>query len=163
MRLCSRLLVATVAVLAGGAGLPLLAQSRTATRALTLQASFSSHSSLRVSSSLLSFDVADPRAEAQTSVEFSAAARTRLDGEVVLTVEAGGAFDAPAGASASALEVVYQQEGGGQGGTLSGQGPGIAGRWVGSGVRQGRVVFTLRGASASGRYTMPVRFVLSLP
>jgi hypothetical protein len=38
----------------------------------------------------------------------------------------------------------------------------IAGQWAGSGVRRGRLVFTLHAASA-GAFNVPIRFVLSAP
>jgi hypothetical protein len=38
----------------------------------------------------------------------------------------------------------------------------VAGRWTGSGLRTGRVLFSMR-AAAAGTYTVPVRFVLSAP
>jgi hypothetical protein len=47
-------------------------------------------------------------------------------------------------------------------GTLAGAGAVVAGRWVGSGLRTGRLVFSLRAASG-GTYTLPLRFVLSAP
>ena len=41
-------------------------------------------------------------------------------------------------------------------------GPSTVGRWRGSGLRRGRLVFTLRDGTA-GPSSVPVRFVLSAP
>ena len=81
----------------------------------------------------------------------------------MLSVEPVRSLDGPGGAAdvESSVSLAGQGEG-----TLTGAvgfaGPTVAGRWVGSGLRTGRLVFSLRVA-ASGRYTLPVRFVLSAP
>ena len=47
-------------------------------------------------------------------------------------------------------------------GMVAGDRLSIAGQWSGSGVRQGRLVFTLR-ADAAGAFNVPIRLVLSAP
>jgi hypothetical protein len=41
--------------------------------------------------------------------------------------------------------------------------PHVIGRWVGSGTRQGRLTFTLRGPGYLTGGEMPLRFVLATP
>jgi len=132
------------------------------TRVVSVSAVFQSHTSLRVSASELRFDITDPASVPSVSIDFSAAARTYRNGDVVLTVEAAGSIDAPVGGPSADLAVGYRGDGD-NAGTLSEAGPHVAGRWTGSGVRQGRVSFTLRGATVPGTYSLPLRFVLSAP
>ncbi len=128
-----------------------------------IRADFSSYTSLRVSSSQLRFDVADPLTNPTATVEFTAAARTVRGGEVLLSVEPVGGVQSPeSGPAAQDVTVRYEGEGGNSG-TLSQAGPHVVGRWIGSNVRQGRVSFTLRGAQAAGVYSLSVKFVLSAP
>jgi len=129
---------------------------------VTMRAVFNSHTSLRVSSSQLRFEVPDTLATPRAFIEFSAAARTYTGAQVVLTVEAVGSVQPPAGGPSADLVVGYEGEGE-NAGTLSEAGPHVAGRWTGSGVRQGRVMFTLLGATAPGTYLLPLKFVLSAP
>ena len=133
-----------------------------ATGTVTLQAVFGRHTSLHVSASELRFEVTNSTSAPTVSVDFSAAARTSTGGDVVLTVEAAGRIEAPAGGPSADLAVGYRGDGE-NAGTLSGAGPHVAGRWTGSGLREGRVSFTLRGATGSGTYSLPLRFVLSAP
>ena len=119
--------------------------------------------SLKVSSQLLQFDVTTPGAPATAAIEFSAGARTAAGSDIVLSVEPLRGIDGPGGAADVESAI-----------TVAGQGPGVlsghvdpvkstvVGRWNGSGLRTGRLVFTLR-AHAPGNYAMPVRFVLSAP
>jgi hypothetical protein len=132
------------------------------TRVVSLSLVLQNHTSLRVSVSEARFDVTNPMSIPTVSIDFSAAARTHKDGDVVLTVEAAGSIDAPAGGPSADLAVGYVGEGD-NAGTLSDAGPHVAGRWSGSGLREGRVSFTLRGATAAGTYLLPLRFVLSAP
>ena len=119
--------------------------------------------SLRVSSELLQFDVARPDAPATAAIEFSAGARTASGADIVLSVEPLHGIDGPGGAAD--VETALTVAGHGQG-LLSGHvdpvRSTVVGRWSGSGLRTGRLVFTLR-AHAAGSYAMPVRFVLSAP
>ena len=119
--------------------------------------------SLKVSSDLLQFDVTRPGAPATAAIDFSAGARTAAGSDIVLSVEPLHAIDGPGGAADVEGAI-----------TVAGQGQGlvsghvhpvkstVVGRWNGSGLRTGRLVFTLR-AHAPGNYAMPVRFVLSAP
>ena len=119
--------------------------------------------SLKVSSELLQFDVTTPGAPATAAIDFSAGARTAAGSDIVLSVEPLHGIDGPGGAAdvETAITVAGQGEG-----LLSGHvhpvKSTVVGRWNGSGLRTGRLVFTLR-AQAAGNYAMPVRFVLSAP
>jgi hypothetical protein len=144
-----------------GCGVPLSA-SGPETASVLVTASFTSKSSLRVSTELLRFDAGES-GEAQVAVEFAAGARTRRGGEVVLTVEPVRAIVGPGGTADVETAVAFTGEGAGtQSGPLNPVSPSTAGRWTGSGLRTGRLVFALR-AEASGTYILPVRFVLSTP
>ena len=106
-------------------------------------------------SDLLQFDVAAPGTAATAAIDFSAAARTQASAEVLLSVEPTRDADEAA--------LSFAGEGNGTvDGALSALVPTVAARWTGSGVRDGRLVFALR-AGASGRYVVPLRFVLSAP
>jgi hypothetical protein len=132
-----------------------------ATGSLSVTAQFSSRTSLRVSTELLRFDVPNTGETATAAVDFSAAARTHSGSDVVLSVEPVNGVGGPHGAAASSLNFVGEGEGTSSG-TLCDASATVAGRWVGSGLRTGRLVFSLR-ATASGTYTLPLRFVLSAP
>ena len=137
------------------------AASDSATSSITITAVFESRTSLKVSSQLLQFDVANPDQPAMASVDFSAGARTRSGGDVVLTVEPLRGIEGPGGAADVETSVTFSGAGAGMlTGTL--QGASVAGRWNGSGLRTGRLTFAVR-AAAAGTYTVPVRFVLSTP
>lgn len=132
-----------------------------ATGSLVVSAQFSSRTSLRISTELLRFDVPNTGEMATAAVDFSAGARTHSGTDVVLSVEPAHGVDSPRGAAASSLS--FAGEGDGTlAGTLGEAGATVAGRWVGSGLRTGRLVFSLR-ATAAGTYTLPLRFVLSAP
>lgn len=140
---------------------PALAATGADTKSVVVTATFDSRTSLRVSSQLLQFDVVD--GEAVAAIDFSAGARTRSGGEVVLTVEPARAAEGPGGAADVETSVTFAGEGDGtRSGALSSSSPAVAGRWNGSGLRTGRMVFSLRSA-APGSYSLPVRFVLSTP
>lgn len=135
----------------------------TATAAVVVHATFSSRTSLKVSSELLRFDVARPDSDAAAAVEFSAAARTQAGAEVVLAVEPLRLVEGPGGAADAESSMTFAGEGDGLlAGVVAAGGPTVAGRWIGSGLRTGRVLFSMR-AAAAGTYTVPVRFVLSAP
>ncbi len=118
---------------------------------------------LRVSSYQLQFDLPAGGSSATAELQFSAAARTRRDGEVVLTVEPERWIDGPGGAADVDALVTFDGEGEGVStGQLVPSAPSVAGRWMGSGKRDGRLRFTLR-AGAAGAYQLPVRLVLTAP
>jgi hypothetical protein len=134
-----------------------------ATTSVAVTAQFSSRTSLKVSSQLLQFAVTAPGEAALATMEFSAAARTRPAGEVVLTVEAVREIDGPGGAADIETAVTFSGEGEGTAaGALGTAAPSVAGRWSGSGLRTGRLTFALRSA-VTGSYSVPLRFVLSTP
>jgi len=145
------------------AGLLIVAASasaaETARGSVVVVATFSSRTTLQVSSDLLTFDVTNVETPATASVDFLAAARTHAGGPVVLSIE-------PAGEAASESAVASLAFNGDGAGTTSGSvsalAPTIAGQWIGSGVRRGRLVFALR-SSALGTHMVPIRFVLTAP
>ena len=98
------------------------------------------------------------------TVEFEAAARTRVGGEVVLTVESLTDPDSLVRGSAdAAVEVAYAGETPGSVSGVLSTTPRVAGRWVGSGARQGVLTFTVRSTRPLAGGTLPLRFVLSTP
>jgi hypothetical protein len=154
-------LVAVVVAAAGTASRVSAAEA--VSTSLVVSAQFSSRTTLRVSTDLLRFDVGGPGEPATASVDFSAGARTHTGAEVVLSVEQLRSVDGPGGAADIESAISFAGEGAGTlDGALAASTPAIAGRWSGSGLRQGRLVFALR-AGASGSYSVPVRFVLSAP
>jgi hypothetical protein len=137
--------------------------AETATASAVVSAQFSSRTSLKVSTDLLHFEVAEPGQTATATVDFAAGARTQVGAEVLLSIEQLHAVQGPGGASDLESSVSFAGEGAGTlAGALVAAGPAVAGRWIGSGLRQGRLVFALR-AGASGNYMLPVRFILSAP
>ena len=158
MRFMSLVIVAFVVSLA-----QIASASDRATGTVAVTAQFNSRTSLTVSTHRLQFDLAAPGQPATASVDFSAGARTRTGGDVVLSVEPETGVEGPGGAADVESSMTFTGEGDA---SLTGEvrptGASIAGRWTGSGLRTGRLVFALR-ASASGTYTVPMRFVLSTP
>lgn len=138
-------------------------ESASDTKSVTVIATFASRTSLRVSTDLLQFEVGNAGGEAVASVEFAAGARTRGGDEVLLIVEPLRAIEGAGGAADAAVSLGFSGEGPGMlSGRLAGNSPTVMGRWQGSGLRTGRLMFSLR-ASVPGRYTIPVRFVLTAP
>ena len=137
--------------------------AETATASVVVSAKFASRTSLKVSTNLLRFELAGPGQPATATVDFAAGARTQAGAEVLLSIEQLRSVDGPGGASDLESSVSFTGEGAGTlDGALVAAGPAVAGRWIGSGMRQGRLVFALR-AGASGNYILPVRFILSAP
>lgn len=157
-----RVLLSIFVVVIAWIGVPNVASADTASRALTVSATFSSRTSLKVSADLLRFEVAAGQ-PATAIVEFSAGTRTQSGAQVVLSVEPLRGVEGPGGAGDVETSLSFAGQGEGTlGGMLRGTGPTVAGQWMGSGMRHGRLVFALQ-ADASGTYTVPVRFVLSAP
>ena len=158
-----RVLVALAVTLAL-CGIPVsgVASSRDAT-AVRVSAHIATRTSLQVSTDTLEFDLAEGAADAVAVVTYRAGARTRDGGEVLLTVEPAGGVVGPGGAADAETHLSIAAAGGDvlAGGALGGA-PRVAGRWSGSGLRSGAIVFRLQGGAA-GRYSVPVRFVLSAP
>lgn len=127
---------------------------------LVVTARVSARTSLHVSAEYLRFDLAAPGEPAIASIQFSAGARTRTGGDVILTVESTGAAG-DRGLDTHRLQFVGHGEGLAAG-DLSEPGPHVAGRWSGSGLRHGTLAFVLRVTSA-GVFRIPVRLVLSAP
>ena len=126
----------------------------TACSSVTVAATFSSRTTLHVSSDVLQFDVTNSKEPAVTSIDFVAAARTHAGGPVVLSLE-------PPPSLSSALS--FSGDGDGlRSGLMASDEPTVAGQWTGSGVRHGRLVFALRSPQA-GSAVIPIRFVLSAP
>ncbi len=130
---------------------------------LTLSATVSGRTRLTVSARVLDFDVAPGVERATAELTFVAAVRTAADGEVVLTIEPDRWLVGPGGAADADAIVTF--EGVGDGticGLLQPRTPSVAGRWTGSGRRDGRLSFRLQ-TSVPGSYLLPLRFVLSTP
>jgi hypothetical protein len=152
-----------IMLLVAAVGVPAVAAADQSAASLVVRAQFSSRTSLKVSARVLQFAVAEPGQVAQAVVEFSAGARTGTGSEVVLSVDASRTIDGPGGAADVDTALSFTGEGAGTlGGDVSTRSPTVAGRWSGSGLRSGRLVFSLR-AGAAGTYVLPVRFVLSAP
>jgi hypothetical protein len=135
------------------------AAAETATGTVAVTAVFSSRTSLKVSTELLRFDVAGAGEVATAAVDFSAGARTVAGNEVMLSVESVRGLDGAAPGAPLSFAGIGA-------GTLAGpmgpEGLTVAGRWAGSGLRTGRLVFSVN-PTASGSYTLPIRFVLTAP
>jgi hypothetical protein len=135
----------------------------TATAAVRVEVHIAARTSLRVSSHVLLFNVLEPGGAATASIEFSAGARVAAGDDVVLTVERLSDAEKPGDGADVKPTMTFAGEGAGVvPGTIRGDTPAIAGRWHGSGKRDGRVVFTMQ-PPAAGDYSVPVRFVLSIP
>jgi hypothetical protein len=158
MRFLSCVLVASAAL-----SVAAIASAETASATMVVAATFHSRTALDVSTEVLEFTVAASGDPALAAVDFSARARTTAGGQVVLSVEPLQGLQIPHGPAAAESALTFSGVGEG---TLSGvvapDGPTVAGRWNGSGQRQGRLVFALR-TSATGEYSVPVRFVLTAP
>jgi len=137
--------------------------AETASTSVVVSARFSSRTSLRVSNDVLQFDVVSPGDTATTVVDFSAGVRTHAGAEILLSVEQRRGVEGPSGAGDVESSVSFAGQGNGTlDGALGASSQVVAGRWTGSGLRQGRLVFAMR-AGASGTYIVPVRFNLSAP
>ena len=148
--------LATALTLAIGPGpTRLSASSDTTTRSILAHAQVAARSSLIVSSELLQFQVTEPGHAATATVDYVAGVRTHAGTEVLLTVETTTALDGTNVSFANLGE-------GGARGAITTMRPVIAGRWIGSGRRTGRIAFSLLAGTA-GVYSVPVRFVLSAP
>jgi hypothetical protein len=159
MRLPTACTLTVVLLLTAGTA-PAADTSRTAVP-VTVQVS--SRTSLRVSNELLQFALEERAGVATATVDFAAGARVASDSDVVLSIEPLRSIVGPGGAADTDASVDFAGQGDGTiSGTLGSASPSIAGRWHGSGMRQGRVTFTLH-AAAAGVYSLPVRFVLSTP
>jgi hypothetical protein len=120
--------------------------------------------SLKVSSHSVQFEVADGDTASTASIDFRAGARVPSGADVVLTIEPLRLLvDCPGGATDDETSVTFEGEGDGLvPGRLTRAVPTVTGRWQGSGLHHGRLVFTIHPA-APGSCTLPVRFVLSTP
>jgi hypothetical protein len=141
------------------------APSDSATATLGVSVLVASRTSLRVSTQILGFDVTAPGEPAMAFVDVVASSRTREGGEVVLSIEPvrGRWATSDGDGDGDRDTLTFVGEGAGlSAGWLSVHSPAVAGRWIGSGTRSGRLSFALR-ARRAGAYTIPVRFVLSTP
>jgi hypothetical protein len=142
---------------------PSAAGAEVATASVTVNLTLGTRTSLRVSTHVLRFEVTQPGADATAALDFTAGARMSSGSDVVLTMEPLRDVGGPGGAADVETALTFTGEGDGvlAGSVAMSQGT-VVGRWQGSGVREGRVLFTLR-ANAAGSYSLPVRFVLSTP
>ena len=130
---------------------------------VVVSAQVSGRTSFKVSTDILTFDVATSSEAATSAVDFSAGVRTHAGADVVLSVEQRCRLTGPGGATGDESAVSFTGQGEGTlDGVLATDSLTVAGRWTGSGLRQGRLVFMMR-AGASGAYTLPVHFSLSAP
>jgi hypothetical protein len=130
--------------------------AETARSSVTVVAAFSSRTTLQISSDRLQFDVTQPQTPATASIDFLAAARPHAGDLVVLSIE-------PVASNRVPSTLSFSGEGEGtRSGTVAADRLSIAGQWIGSGVRHGRLVFTLH-ADAAGAFNVPIRLVLSAP
>jgi hypothetical protein len=163
IRMVSVVFPAAVVVVAGAGAPVAVSASERITVTIAATAELHSRTSLTVSADTLRFDVTAPGSPAMVNVEFIAGARTRAGGEVVLTVEPLRGVEGPGGAADVDTAVAFAGDGDGtQAGLLRPAEPVVAGRWTGSGRRNGRLRFSL-STDTVGAYTLPVRFVLSAP
>ena len=134
---------------------PVHVMGETARSTITVAATIGARTSLKLSSDTVRLGAGAAGQRAVGSVTFSAAARTRADGEVLLTVER---ID---DTSAGELNFASTAEGSAEGAFVHGK-PAVAGRWVGSGHRRGTV--TLSGSvSNEPTVDVPLRFLLTAP
>ncbi len=139
------------------------AQTQTVT--LRITADVGTQARLRVSNTVLRFDGSrSAEVQPQATVEFDARARTHSGGEVVLTVELlddlvdlDQTGKAPTTLSAAASGDASSQ------GRLSTGTRHVVARWIGSGMRTGRVCFSVIGESPEGALTVPIRMTLIVP
>ena len=151
------MLTSVLAFSTGGARLD--ASSDTTTRTMIAHAEVSSRTSLSVSSRVLQFTVPNPAQPSVATVDFVAGVRTHAGAEVVLTVE----VTAMPGTGVGENRLTFSSDGAGMlGGSMTPTQSVIVGRWVGSGRRTGRIAFALQ-AETAGSYSVPLRFVLSVP
>ena len=130
---------------------------------VAVNVTLATRTSLKVSSRLLHFDVTQPGAIATAALEFTAGARMPAGSDIVLSVEPLRGIEGPGGAADVDCDLSFTGEGLGLlAGPVAAARSTIVGRWQGSGLRHGRVVFSLR-ASAAGTYSLPLRVVLSTP
>ena len=156
----SRLLL-TVLALAFGAHTVRAEDVRSAH--VTVNVNLATRTSLKVSSRVLHFDVAQPGGLATATLDFTAGARMPAGSDIVLSVEPLRAVEGPGGAADADADLSFTGEGQGLlSGLVEAAQSTVVGRWQGSGLREGRLIFQLR-ASAAGSYSVPVRIVLSTP
>jgi hypothetical protein len=139
------------------------ASAETASTTLVVAATFNSRTSLNVSADVLQFDVVSSDDPAVAMVDFSARARTAGAAQVLLSIEP--LQEVPGPHRPSDMQSALTFSGVGEGmlsGAVAPSGLTVAGRWAGSGLRHGTLVFALR-TNAPGKYSIPVRFVLSAP
>jgi hypothetical protein len=83
---------------------------------------------------------------------------------VMLSVERRRSGGGSGGPSELEPSISFAGQGNGtlEGSLISASSQAVAGRWTGSGLRHGRLVFALHD-NAPGTYVVPVRFILSAP
>jgi hypothetical protein len=139
------------------------AQSGDRSVVIVASATIAPRTSLRVSAQVLEFRIDPGATEGLATIDFTAAARALPESDVVMHVKADGGLTGPGGAADVDAEVAFTGDGAGAlSGTLQLSEATAAARWIGGGVRTGRVVFKLR-ASTPGDYRLPVRFAISVP
>ena len=156
--------VLTCAAASSASGARTASAADAVTTSVMVTAQFSSRTALRVSTDVLRFDVPVGGDLATAAVDFSAGARTHAGAEVMLSVERRHSSDVAGARTELDSPVSFAGQGNGtRDGSLHGaSSQAVAGRWTGSGLRHGRLVFALH-AGAPGAHIVPVRFILSAP
>ncbi len=138
------------------------APGHTATSTVLIRVEVAKRTSLHVSTSQLRFDVIDENVPPRVVIDYTAAARTRVGGDVILTVEPMGEVRTPDGEPVRGLVVGFDSTGR-HDRTLAEGAVHVAEAWTGSGARSGQIVFTLLGARKPGLYLLDLKFALSVP
>jgi hypothetical protein len=165
----TRLLIAAIAASGVCAALGAITAASDQSVAVTrFQATIRASTALHLSDDVLTIAprvAGDHGPSSAGAIEFRAAARTARDGEVLLTVEPLVAIASlSGGAGDTATTIAFEGSGdGAQSGRLSDARPETVARWVGSGLRMGRLTFTVRGPVSPHGATLPLRFVLTAP
>lgn len=145
-----------------GSGSPVNA-AESVNASVTVLTNVSSRTSLNVSGDVLRFEVAGPDQPALASLEFVAGARTHTGGEVMLSIEPVSPADLEGAGGLPGVRLTFAGDGPGiASGALTWSESSVAGRWSGSGLRRGNLVFELHGAPP-GVYTARVRLALTTP
>ena len=141
----------------------ILAQSAERSATVVATVTVAPRTSVKTSARVLEFQIEPGANEAVAVVEFTAASRALPDAGVVMTITPDGGLNGPGGAADVEANLSFSGDGLGiSSGALSLTQPVTVAQWTGGGVRNGRLVFTLR-ASSPGQYRLPVRFAISVP
>ena len=157
----TRLAVASAAVVLALLLCGSVAQAQSVrTGRLALNTTIAQRSSVRISTSVLQFEVVEGGVAAEAVVSYRVAVRTRPDGGVRLTVEPARTLEAGDGRVTAGLAVVCGADAVAP--ALAVGTPQPVARWRDSGMREGRLRCRLEGTALPGRYSLPVKFAVVL-